>query len=153
MKIDIPRIVRRLDLGDYAQEMKDAHIFMWVNPPRAKRRELYMISRRIDWVAEAAKLLGPAAPPPMPPQGDIEPNPFEGLSREDIESKADEIQAQLCAWWAEMWSQGEPETHWTQDEVKTLFTTAGDTDPVLIAFIRSGCLQLMNGHIEGSQKN
>jgi hypothetical protein len=153
MKIEIPRIVRRLDLGDYAGEMKEAHIFMWVNPPRAKRAEIYLISKRIDWVAEAAQLLSPTAPPPVAPQPDMEPNPFIGLSREELEAKALEVHAQLCAWWAEMWSQGEPELRWTAEEVAEFFAGAADTDPKLISFIRSGCLHLMAEHAERAQKN
>ena len=33
MKINFPRIVRPVDLGEYAPEMKEQKILVWVNPP------------------------------------------------------------------------------------------------------------------------
>ena len=33
MKLDIPKVIARVDLGEYAPELKGALFCVWVNPP------------------------------------------------------------------------------------------------------------------------
>ncbi len=154
MKIEIPRVVRALELGGYVAEMKEARILMWVNPPVSKRRAFYETADRIDQLNEAIALLGPKGPAPEPPRPDMRPNAYVGLPRDELSAKVEELYKIVCAWWAEMWSQGEAaDTHWTAEEVDKLFSDAGETDPELIDFIRKGCLRLMAEYRESAKKN
>lgn len=49
MDINIPKIVRPLELSGYAPELDGVRIYVWVNPPRALLAEL------VDRVAEDAE--------------------------------------------------------------------------------------------------
>lgn len=55
-KIEIPRIVRPLDLAEYAPEYAGAVMQVWVNPTRAKLRAYYEAAgdadRLVAWFAE-----------------------------------------------------------------------------------------------------
>lgn len=47
MKIDIPKIVRPVDLGGYAEEMKGKLIYVWVNPPVSLLQEYFDLQKGI----------------------------------------------------------------------------------------------------------
>ena len=123
MKINIPRVVRPVQLSDYAPEFGEQAIGMWVNPPRAKRLEFAGITERFKGVQDQ----------------------IEGCDDGDeLEGLFDQIKAlglEMYAWYAEMWSQGDDE--WTAEGVQELAEAALDTDPGLWDFVQESSLDAM----------
>jgi hypothetical protein len=54
MKINFPRIIRPVDLGEYAPEMKEQRIFVWVNPPTGDLAAM-LDSYKLSLVGEQAE--------------------------------------------------------------------------------------------------
>ena len=104
MKINIPKIVRPLDLKDYAPEMNGAIIQVWVNPTRAFTQR------------------------------------FNDIRADDADLFSD--------WYAELFSQGGPDSLWTGDELNQVF----ESDPALWSFILTHAWDLITQHRESVQK-
>lgn len=83
MKIEIPKVVVAVDLGEYAPELKGKALQIWVNATN-------------DMMAEYIRLSAEAA------------------ERENGTS------AEVLGWYADIWSQGKAETHWTIEELREL---------------------------------
>jgi hypothetical protein len=61
MKLDIPKIVRPVDLGDYAEEMRGKLIYVWVNSPVALLQEYFTLQDSIRTGEEEKVLESQAA--------------------------------------------------------------------------------------------
>lgn len=83
MKIEIPKVIAAVDLGEYAPELRGKVLNIWVNATN-------------DMMAEYVR-----------------------LSAEANESENGTSNAVLN-WYAEIWSQGKAETHWTLEELREL---------------------------------
>ncbi len=83
VKIDIPKVVATVDLGEYAQELRGKFLCVWVNLPQDVLTEHFLLAGKV---------------------------------------KADEPNAytEMLSWYARIWSQGTPETHWTLEELREL---------------------------------
>jgi len=136
MKIDIPKIIEGLRLGDYAPEFGEAVLCVWVNPPR-RLREAYTqaVEESVDALRQAQE-----------------------LSREALE---DEILASLQQrvraseqkqreWFAEIWSQGPEGTGWTLEEIDEL--AASDSDPALLPWLIGRTVAMIGEHRSASKK-
>lgn len=61
MKLDIPKIVRPVDLGGYAEEMRGQVLYVWVNPPLALLQEYFSSQESLRTGEEEKTLEGHAA--------------------------------------------------------------------------------------------
>lgn len=58
LTFQIPKIIRKIDLGEYAEELSGNELLVWVNPPRDKLNELQELlddqsgDEMIAWCAE-----------------------------------------------------------------------------------------------------
>jgi hypothetical protein len=71
MKFEIAKIVRPVELADYAEEYGDRVIMVWVNPPVRLLEEHDQVVNRVREVVSAA-LKGPTPRPSQLPDGEGE---------------------------------------------------------------------------------
>ncbi len=123
MKITTPKIIRDMPLKDYAPEMGDLTLQVWVNPPRDLIRKFTLIMSTGD----SAGLF---------------------VSNQPSSPTLDAAE-QVAAWYAEILSQGEqPERHMSTEDLKALY----EEDPSLWLFISTRVWQMFDAHREALQK-
>jgi hypothetical protein len=156
-KFKIPKIIRTINLADYAAEFGEAVIEVWVNPPR----DLLVAIAKIQ--GEVQRLVMPA-PDPAPAEGKAStltsPGGMEAAGSEgplqsaqaDLGDKINKLTQETFAWYAEIWSQGKAENHWTVEEIQTLVKNAKDTDPKLWAWICNKTGELIGEHRSNAKK-
>ncbi len=133
-RLAIPKVVLTLDLSQYAPgapETSDQPIRVWVNPPRAMLAQW-------DALIDQFQALNTRA--------SEEPEVWKGS-----EGKA--AVDGFFAWWAELWSQGPEETHWTAEEVQAFKDECLQDDPPLWEFVTSETWRLIAEHRKASRKN
>lgn len=129
MKFEIRRVVKVLELSEYAPEYEGTTIMVWVNPPA---RLLQEHDRILSDITDALK------------------NALvEGFSPEKVIERAAE---ELVAVFAELWSQGAAEMQWTADEVTKLVADTQDSDPQLWLWLRTQTINAIREHRERIKK-
>lgn len=128
-KINIPVLVRPIDLADYAPELAGGTVYVWVNPTRD------VIEERRNIFAEIGELLK-----------------VEAEKRDDAwRARDDELGRRSVAWYARIWSRhADPATHWTPEEVNQL--SEHETDPGLYRWLIARTIALMEDHRQGVAK-
>ena len=130
MRIHIPKIIRPLPLREYAPELVETSLHVWANPPRdmlARRYELMRLS------AQAQEQLGG--------EGDAQ-----------AAKTLEQVGEELIAWYAEVWSQGDPSTHISPDDIRAMIAELNDTDPGLWSWMTVRTLELIAEHRTGQKK-
>ena len=136
MKIQIKKVVRPLDLADFAPEY-DAVIWIWVNPTRAKIMEREEIRGSMELAFKSLK--------------ETKEDDVDKLKK--IAEKISENNTRFYGWLAEIWSQGkESETHWTQEEVKVLAEALIEDEPALWTYIQTRTFEMFADHRESHKK-
>lgn len=133
MQITIPRIVRPIELSEYAPELAGVRVYVWVNAPRdfyaryaALLKENDALRAQIDQTKtpEALTVLG------------------EAVRR---------VGSEFVEFFRELWSQAKDETtHWTTEGVSALITL--DTDPGLYGWICRRSFELVLDHKAAGKK-
>lgn len=137
MKINIPKIIRELNLSEYAPEYGDACIKIWVNPPRGKMAKFETIRAELLEAYDHAIKSTEASPDQM----------------QEIGEQIEAANNKLYEWLAENWSQSEdPEDHWTVDEIIEMQKSSNDNDPELWRFIMRRSFELILEYREGRKK-
>ena len=139
MKLNLPKIIRAIRLGDYAPEFEKrddgtlAEVQVWINPPApllARYDEL-----RARGAAELEKVKG-AAP--------------EAVAADT--GAFNELAAGIHAVFAELWSQhADPATHWTPEDVHALANNS--ENPTLYGWLTGQTAQMIREHRSGLRKN
>lgn len=115
MKINVPKIIKQVNLAEYAPEI-DTSVDVWVNPPRAMMLEFYRLKALSQALSERLATV---------PEDASE-------QRMAIGKELNDVGIELVAWHAAIWSQGQDEErHWTADEVNQLIDETVNTDPML----------------------
>ncbi len=128
MKFDVPKIVKLLNVGEYAPELEAVKICVWVNPPRAL---LLRHDAMIEGLVAAVR----------------------GSLEQEAGASVDPLRREMCAVFAELWSAGsEVETHWSAEAVDRLITEMADTDPQLWPWLRKRTLEMIREHRETAKK-
>jgi len=146
-KFKIPKIIRRLELSEYAPEYEGHYFDVFVNPSRDKRVDFFANVRESELLTERVKMLGMK---PEDAPDDWKPN------REEI----DKITAALVrmneailGWWAYVWSQGENEAdHCTVDEVRAFLDECRESDVGLWLFVTQKTSEMILNHAAGVKK-
>jgi hypothetical protein len=115
MKLDFPKIVREINLSDYAPEVNSV-IYVWVNPSMQVLMDLS--------------------------------SAFENVDADDNEKHRN-----FLAVVSQLLSQGNPETHFTVDELQQLFDGTKDTDPTFWTWLMTRILKEIGNHRLGIKKN
>jgi len=137
MKFDIPKIVRRLEMGAYADEMEGLALRVWVNPPRNVKKAFWDCQvELIGLKQELDKLLGIKEP--------------DAKKVEALNKRIDGIYETIYGWYANIWSQdSDPDTHVAVEEIEEM----ADEDPAAWVFMAQGTQDLIEEHTEGTRKN
>lgn len=121
MKFDIPKIVRALDLQEYAAEWGSLQIQVWVNPPIRLLQEHDQVL--VD-VRQAIK----------------------GNDQATAQITIEQAAKDLVRIFAELWSQGAEETRWSEAEVERLVEETQPTDPLLWNWLRERTIDMIREH-------
>lgn len=145
MRISVPKLLRSIDLADYAPELvhpdgKPIMVWVWVNPPRdlmdRRRRNLQMGADAYRVINDAVKV------------GD------QPLSIDERRRLLNDLLATgnlMAAWFAEIWSQADDaETHWSTEDVLSLGTN--QTDPALYPWLQIQTMDLITAHRDAEKK-
>jgi len=128
-KFDIPKILRPLALKDYAPEMGEAVVQVWVNLPGKLIEQHDRLNDEVD-------LLRPK----------IANEKATDESRKEAALRLVAIGKEMIAWHAEIWSQGPEETRWTEEEVDELISSTRERDPQLWPWLMMRTKELIQEH-------
>lgn len=130
MQLNIKKIIRPLDLGDYARELQGQAVYVWVNPTREALNRRAALDEELNRGIERSQTAEARAEFNLWIKGTFEPN--------------------IKAWFAEIWSQyPEPATHWTVSEIEQLEAS----DPALVLWLNTRTMQLIYEHRRVEKKS
>ena len=144
MKFDIPKVVKPLNLSEYAPEYGTYKIMVWVNPPREK------IKYQSELLARAI-----AAQKLMVEIDQKQVGEHEGITKsaEDLIREIGAVGDQMVEWFAEIWSQGiDAASHWSADDVRKLVEGSRDTDPQLWSWLTGKTIAMIREHRAAQKK-
>jgi hypothetical protein len=152
MKINIPKVILSVQLGEYAPELQGKVLHVWVNMPKEKLQEYddLVTSVQEQSLAEAQKTLtGSASSEDQPSEGVMKIfDQLKAVLNKKRDRKADSLDVKLLQWYAEMWSQGPEETHWTVDELQQLEAQ----DPAFLSWCIARSWAERNEHVQRKKK-
>lgn len=134
MKLTIPKTIRLLPLQDYDPdnaELAGVGIFVWVDPPRSTLAEFDRINGDYSMALDAL-VKQAAVDKKQKPRSRLQSWLELLFSRgKDFKPVSDIYRRELHAWYARLWSQGAPDTHWTAAELDDI----EKTNPVFLEFL------------------
>lgn len=140
MKIAVKKIVRALRLADYADEYGEAAMAIWVNPPTSLYEQIDNSLRESDrLLGELRKLAVDEA--------------RDSAQMDVLRAELEKVGEQMPAWLSEIWSQGEPETRMSIEEVKALEAETRENDPALFRWLVGQSWLMILEHRAGVKKN
>ena len=128
MKFEIPPIVKPLDLGDYAEELRGVIIYVWVNCPPSFQSRYYELLREMKELPQRIKNVM-------------------GEEKTEVVNSAGE---RMAAWVAELWTKGAGADMWTFESITELANS--DTDPALYPWALNRSWALIHDHRDRSKK-
>jgi len=134
MKFDIPKIVRPLKLADYAEELGDTVVWVWVNPP------LNLLEHWGDLASESLKALDRLN------QADVTETIVE-----EVRQELERIGMEETAIISELWSQ-KAGSEWSGQDILTLVESTQATDPALWVWMQTRTRALIREHRNGAKK-
>jgi hypothetical protein len=124
MKIQIKKIVRDLNLGDYDAQYEGLTLKVWVNPDRGTIAEREELQAEFETKTQEIRSNNALA------------EPF-------LKWVAEVYAPAILDWYARLWSQGEDaQTHWSVDEMKELDTQ----DPAMLEWMKRRSVQMAIQH-------
>lgn len=134
MKIEIPKIVEKLALAEYAPEFGAAVLEVWVNPPRGFIEDLNIAMRRgIDLVIPKDK-----------PAEDV---------RVEMAARMEEILTEQLRLFSELLSQGSEASRLPAEDLRTMVKETAETDPMFWAWVKRQIVDMINGHRSYEKKD
>ena len=136
MKIKIAKIIRPLNLADYAEEYGDAAVDVWLNPPSEVTDE---ISRAIREISAAYDLLKDLR------SGDAKADEL----RATIEAQSEK----MAGLFSRIWSQGkDPNNHISLEDIKSLVEEGSQNGDPLYAWMKNESWRMVLEHRAGIKK-
>ena len=140
MQINIPKIVKKIELKNYAAEFGEACVEVWVNPPvrlidnlRLARQKFSAASQRISEVVSSGQQLSEDEKP-------------------EIEQAIRESEQQQMEIYAELLSQGSEETRMGVDELKKMVEETRYADPLFWPWLLTEIIESITGHRSNAKK-
>ncbi|MBS4061463.1 MAG: hypothetical protein KG029_13775 [Bacteroidetes bacterium] len=140
MQIKLQKVLRPLNLAEYAPEYGEAAMVVWVNPPTSLYEQIDNSLRDSDRILGELRNLAGA---------ETRDSARMNALRAELESTGEK----MTAWLSEIWSQGQPETHMSIDDVKALEADTRENDPALFRWLIGQSWLLILGHRAGVKKN
>ena len=131
MEIKIPKVIKLLRLSEYAEEMGDVTLRVWVNPPKAT------LARFWKTLQDGNKLLEAY-------QKQEKPLSEAQKSKNEVESDA-LLDEQLLVM-EDLLGQGPEETRLSREDLKRMIVETFETDPVFWSWVRNKTLALIEEH-------
>ena len=137
MKFNIPKIIRRLEMSAYAEEMDGLALHVWVNPSRNIKKAFWDLQiELIGLKQELNKLMET----PKPATKKVEA----------LNGRVEGVHKTIYEWYANIWSKAsDPNTHVAVEEIDAM----ADEDPALWTFMAQGTQALIEDHADGIRKN
>jgi hypothetical protein len=137
MKFEIPKIVKTLNVGEYAAELEPVKIVVWVNPPRA------LLVRHDEMIAKLATAMSKR----------LELGAGSEVDAGELAKEIEAVRGEMTAVFSELWSAGvDPETRWSAAEIDKLITGMFETDPQLWPWLRNRTIEMIREHREFVKK-
>lgn len=133
MAFKIPKIIRDMPLSDYAPEMGDLKLQVWVNPPREMIRQFGLI---VSTEASSGLFVGAGKAG------------AEKAGAGTVPVAAINVDDQVSSWYSILLSQGVEECRMSEDDLKQLF----DDDPALWLFISARVWGMIDEHRSALEK-
>ncbi len=127
MRIEIPKIVESLSLAEYAPEFGEAHLEVWVNPPRGFIEDLNFALQR----------------------GQNFEIPKEKPSEEkqaEMAARMEEILTEQMRLFAELLSQGSEGSRLSAEDLRKMVKETAETDPLFWSWLKRRMVELINEH-------
>lgn len=138
MKFNIPKIVRRLEMSAYAEEMEGLALHVWVNPSRNIKKAFWDCQVELIELKQELNKLMATKTKPVAKKVDA------------LNERVNGVYKTIYAWYANIWSQAsDPDTHVAIEEIEAMT----DEDPALWIFMAQGTQALIEEHTEGTRKN
>lgn len=134
MKFDIPKIIRAMKLADYAEELGDTVVWVWVNPP------LSLLEHWSDLASESLNAIDRLN------QADVTEAIVEEV-RQELE-RIGTAEAEIIS---ELWSQ-KAGSEWSTQDILALVEGTQQTDPALWAWMQTRTRALIREHRNGAKK-
>jgi hypothetical protein len=161
MKIQIPKVIVPVPMDEFASELKGKYLYVWVNPPKTKLQEYddlvtALQSRELETarqtlIPDEQKAEGGRQTGEGNGQRTVLSRSFDQLAHWLNLRKttpAAGIDEKLLAWYAEIWSQGPDDTHWTVAELRE----TEDMDPSFLSWMISRTWQTRTDHLQRKKK-
>jgi len=134
------KILRTLPWKEYAKELGEGGLTVWVNPPLARLQEHDGILK--ERVAAFERLKRLQEKPKKAPESW---QPDEAEVKKELEAIA-EIGKRFTAWYCEIWSQGsDPDTHVDVNELLAALDERNE-DPRLLDWMEIRTLEMIHDH-------
>ena len=133
MKIDIPKVVKKLELKGYAAEFGEAYLEVWVNPPVGMLEKLRLNALKVGRIAVPAGELG-------------------DVDKIALEAEINDIYQEQLELYSALLSQGSEETRLSVEELKRMIEETADTDPMFWAWVKNKLVDAINEHRLASKK-
>jgi hypothetical protein len=142
MRLEIPKIVEKLNLSDYAKEFGDQTMSVWVNPDRETNK---VHDTNVDVANALIKKLAELNESKKEKGDDW----FEATGKkiqEDLVANLEEANRKVTEWYSLIWSQGEEATKVAPEEVEALAEKALETDPMFFQWLCESTLEMIVAH-------
>lgn len=150
--INIPKVVKKLELSGYADELKGEFIEVWVNPTRADHKAY------TDLQTQLLNFRGEGADLALQLNKETDRNEKVRLQKrldkftKKIEKEADSLNDAMYAWYARIWAQGKGDV--SAEDVRTIAKSSGDQDDgVFWAWITKQTQAMILAHRNSHLKN
>ena len=135
--IQIPKVVKKLELSNYHKELKGKYIMVWVNLTRAAHNEYADIQEQLRlWSIEGKHIIGYIEEKVKEAQEtgktDKQVEKIREKTSKDFDVHMESVATindLMYSWYAEVWSQHKDEIHHcTADEVRKIAETSNEQD-------------------------
>jgi hypothetical protein len=133
MQINIPKIVKRIELKNYAPEFGEAALEVWVNPP-GKLLDLLRAAKKRVYDLDI-------------PKRKLEPN-----EKAMIEKVIQESWNDQAGLYAQLLSQGSEETRLGVGELNRMVEETAETDPMFWGWLQAEIVEMINAHRFSAKK-
>lgn len=137
MKLEVKKIIRPLNLSEYAEEYGGQCLQVWLNPPSGKMDAYFARLDKFAALRNEYKSL---------PDGEI-------ARKAEIEKEVAELDAAAVAWMADLWNQGPEETRVSLEDVRAFASECIENDPHLWVWVQQRTLQMYFEHHAAEKKS
>lgn len=150
MKFEIPKIVKKLMLADYAKEFGDQYLEVWVNPTKELNDLHDQNVTDFFKAVEKDSLLKSKKPKKGKKAVSFDADAEFQKQRQSIQQEIDAVNGRTMQWYASILSQGEKKI--SADEFKEILAGAHEMDPAFELWLCEKIISMIVDH-RNNRKN